>query len=89
MAAAKRLAADGPVFVTDRGEPRFALLAIEEYRALPGSRQNLADLLAIPGDQDVELELPPRSRVPNRHVLDFSAGEHKSGKRDGTPRRRA
>ncbi|MGE0315914.1 MAG: type II toxin-antitoxin system prevent-host-death family antitoxin [Lautropia sp.] len=35
-AAAKRAAADGPVFITDRGRPAYALLRIEDYRRLAG-----------------------------------------------------
>jgi hypothetical protein len=31
---AKRLTADGPVFITDRGRPAFALLKIEDYHRL-------------------------------------------------------
>lgn len=33
---AKRAAADGPVFITDRGTPSHVLLTIEEYRRLAG-----------------------------------------------------
>ncbi|NYZ16209.1 type II toxin-antitoxin system Phd/YefM family antitoxin [Azospirillum sp. RWY-5-1] len=33
---AKRAAADGPVIVTDRGEPAFVLLRYDEYRRLSG-----------------------------------------------------
>jgi len=57
---AKKAAKDGPVFITDRGKPAHVLLSIEAYRRLLGSRQNIADLLAMPGDEDVELDLPPR-----------------------------
>ena len=31
VSAAKRAAADGPVFITDRGRPAFALLKIDDY----------------------------------------------------------
>lgn len=31
MAKAKRAASDGPVFITDRGEPRYVLLNVDDY----------------------------------------------------------
>ena len=31
VSAAKRATAEGPVFITDRGRPAFALLKIEDY----------------------------------------------------------
>jgi PHD/YefM family antitoxin component YafN of YafNO toxin-antitoxin module len=36
VAAAKQAAADGPVFITDRGRPAFALLRIEDYYRIAG-----------------------------------------------------
>jgi prevent-host-death family protein len=57
---AKRAANSGPVFITDRGRPAHVLLSIEDYRRLTNSRQKIADLLAMPGTEDVELEIPPR-----------------------------
>jgi prevent-host-death family protein len=56
---AKKAAKDGPVFITDRGRPAHVLLSIEEYRRLTGGAQKIADLLAMPGIADAELELPP------------------------------
>ena len=58
---AKKAAADGPVFITDRGKPAHVLLSIEEYQRIAGQRRNIADLLAMPGLADIELELPPRT----------------------------
>lgn len=61
-ARAKRAAAEGPVFITDRGEPSHVLLSIEEYQRLTGrSGQSIADLLWMPGVEDIELEIPPRT----------------------------
>ncbi len=53
VSVAKRAAADGPVIVTDRGEPAFVLLSMEDYRRLRPSR-SLADVLEM--DEDVEIE---------------------------------
>lgn len=56
---AKKAAADGPVFITDRGKPAHVLLSMQEYQRLSGSRQNIIDLLSLP--DPVELEIPPRT----------------------------
>lgn len=36
VSAAKRATHKGPVFITDRGRPAYALLSIEDYRRLSG-----------------------------------------------------
>jgi prevent-host-death family protein len=56
-AGAKRAANQGPVFITDRGRPAHVLLSIEEYRRLLGERGRIAELLAFPGAEDIELPL--------------------------------
>lgn len=60
VSLAKRLASEGPVFITDRGRPAFALLTIEDYYALKQTQpQSLLQVMdAIPGG-DAEFE-PPR-----------------------------
>jgi len=55
---AKRAANDGPVFITDRGRPAHVLMSMALYRRLTGSRQKIADLLAMPGIENVDLEIP-------------------------------
>jgi len=55
---AKKAAMTGPVFITDRGRPAHVLLTFEEYRKLTGGRTKIADLLAMPGIEDVELDIP-------------------------------
>ena len=62
---AKRAANDGPVFITDRGKPAHVLLSIAEYRRLTGGSRKIADLLAMPGAENIELEVSP-SREPAR-----------------------
>jgi prevent-host-death family protein len=58
---AKKATSKGPVFITDRGKPAHVLLSIDDYRRLAGQRRNIADLLAIPGPADLELDIPPRT----------------------------
>lgn len=60
IGSAKRLASEGPVFVTDRGRPAHVLLTIEEYQRLTGASQSIVDLLAMPGAEDIEFE-PPKA----------------------------
>ena len=58
---AKKAAAEGPVFITDRGRPAHVLLSIEEYRRLTGQRRSIVDALSMPGLADIEFD-PPRAR---------------------------
>lgn len=55
---AKKAAAKGPVFITDRGRPAHVLLTIEDYLRLTGGQMSLAEALAQPG-ADFDFE-PPR-----------------------------
>jgi prevent-host-death family protein len=60
VSQAKRAAQEGPVVITDRGEPAFVLLRHEAYRQLVGQGPSIRDLLAQPGAAaDFEFE-PPR-----------------------------
>lgn len=64
VGAAKRAAAKGPVFITDRGRPAFALLKIEDYYQLAGQQEaTLLDVMdAIPSAAGIEFE-PPRLQI--------------------------
>ena len=55
---AKRAAADGPVFITDRGRPAHVLLSIEDYRRLSGAELDIVDLLSAPKEDDFEFDAP-------------------------------
>ena len=58
VGAAKRAAAQGPVFITDRGRPAFALLKIEDYYHLAGQKETsfLDAMDAIPGGEGIAFE---------------------------------
>jgi len=60
VSAAKRAAEKGPVFITDRGRPAYALLRIEDYYKLQGQpTESLLDVMnAIPGGEDIEFNSP-------------------------------
>ncbi len=61
---AKRAAQLGPVFITDRGKPAHVLLTIEDYRRLAGEQRTIGEMLAMPGAEDIELELPRSRELP-------------------------
>jgi PHD/YefM family antitoxin component YafN of YafNO toxin-antitoxin module len=60
VSAAKRAAEKGPVFITDRGRPAYALLRIEDYYKLQGQpTESLLDMMnAIPGGDGIEFDPP-------------------------------
>jgi prevent-host-death family protein len=68
---AKKAAAKGPVFITDRGRPAHVLLTIEDYQKLTGANANIVDMLAMPDAADIEFE-PPRLRGPLSRPADLS-----------------
>jgi len=56
VSAAKRLAATGPVFITDRGRPAFALLSIKDYQRMSGPKKSMVELLSMPEAAEFEIE---------------------------------
>ncbi len=59
VSAAEKAAVNGPVIVTDGGEPVFVLMTHSEYRRLTGqSGQNIVDLLRDPESADIEFDPP-------------------------------
>lgn len=64
VSAAKRAAAHGPVLITDRGRPAYALLSIQDYYALSGAQQDsLLDVMdGIPGGAGIEFD-PPKAHI--------------------------
>ncbi len=60
VSSAKRAAADGPVFITDRGRPAYALLKIDEYYRMVGHGEPslLAVMDDIAGGDGIEFEAP-------------------------------
>lgn len=72
VSAAKRATVDGPVFITDRGRPAFALLKIDDYHRLTGKTdETLFDVMnAIPSGEGIEFD-PPRMDLVSQEV-DFN-----------------
>lgn len=60
----KQSALEGPVFMTDRGRPAHVPLSIEKSQRLILGKQNVADLLGMPGVEDVELGIVLAKDLP-------------------------
>jgi hypothetical protein len=60
VSSAKRATAEGPVFITDRGRPAFALLKIEDYYRMVGHGEPtlLAVMDEISGGDGIEFDAP-------------------------------
>lgn len=60
VSSAKRATAEGPVFITDRGRPAFALLRIDDYYRMVGRGEPslLVMMDEIPGGEGIEFEAP-------------------------------
>jgi prevent-host-death family protein len=59
VSRAKRAADEGPVIITDRGEPAYVLLRHDAYRRLAGGGPTIRELLDQPGAEEIEFD-PPR-----------------------------
>lgn len=70
LGRAKRAAAEGPVFITDRGRPSYVLLSMDDYRKLIGQQVSIIDLLALPGAEDIDFE-PARVGGPRVRPVDL------------------
>lgn len=70
-ARAKRAAASGPVFITDRGRLSYVLVSIEEYQRLAGTSATIVELLADPaGVEDLDLETPAAEEIAEPASID-------------------
>ena len=65
---AKREAQAEPVIITERGRPANVLMSYDHYRRLVGEPRSILDQLAVPGAEDIELDLPKRMVEPVRAV---------------------
>ena len=59
----KKAAKLNPVFITDRGKPSMVLMSIEEYQKISHAQKNIGELLAMPGIEDIELDISPLNDV--------------------------
>lgn len=66
---AKQATKMGPVFITDRGRPAHVLLTFEAYKALSGERTLVADLLAMPTADEIDINIPARRDLARAAAL--------------------
>ena len=60
VSAVKRAALEGPVFITERGRPAFALLKIDDYYRMAGkAAPSLLEVMdSIPGGEGFDFDPP-------------------------------
>jgi len=58
VSCAKRAADEGPVIITDRGEPVYVLVRHDAYRRLTEGGPTIRELLSLPGTEDIEFDPP-------------------------------
>lgn len=56
---AKHASELGPVVISDRGRPAHVLLTYADYKKLASKATKVADPIAMPGANDIELFIPP------------------------------
>lgn len=78
---AKKATANGPVFVTDRGEPTHVLLNIDDYRRLTNTGKSLIEQMAMP-------ELEEGDDFDPVAAFDALNDEIEQSRRAGPPSRR-
>ncbi len=70
LARAKRAADKGPVIVTDRGRPAYVLTTFDEYERSQRKVLSGLEALAMPEEDDIEIDLPSRDYHPREVDLD-------------------
>ncbi|WP_377290204.1 type II toxin-antitoxin system prevent-host-death family antitoxin [Rhizobium sp. SG2393] len=73
---ALKAADGGPVIITEAGAPAYVMMPMEDYRRLKGEEgedvsepeppKSFASRLAMPGIEDIELDIPPRLHEEGR-----------------------
>ncbi len=58
IARAKRAAADGPVIITESGQPAYVLLRHEEYRRLATRKPTIHEVLRMDDGDDFDFDPP-------------------------------
>lgn len=66
----KRAAANGPVFVTDRGKPSIVVLSHADYQRLSAANGSLLEALAMPGLSAIDLDTSLPTSGPTAATFD-------------------
>ena len=71
VSKAKRCAATGPVFITERGRTAYVLLTIESYLKITDKEATVGELLAMSQAADIDFD-PPRPKGKLSGTVDLS-----------------
>lgn len=63
VSGAKRSADEGPIIITDRGEPAYVLMTYAEYARLANNGKSILELLAMPDGDDIEFDPPKIGKI--------------------------
>jgi hypothetical protein len=55
---AERLAKEGPVFIDEDGKTISVLLSFEDYKKLSGREKNIAELISMGADDNIDFDPP-------------------------------
>ena len=55
----KRAAANGPVFITDRGQAAHVFLTVEEYQRITEKEKSIVEALAMPEAAEINFDPAP------------------------------
>ena len=66
-AGAKKAAAQGPVVITDRGQPAHVLMTYERFQELTGGRPDIVSWLGMTEGSDIDFE-PPKAKGLTKSV---------------------
>lgn len=66
----KRAAQNGPVIITERGEPALAVISWAEYCALKRPSPSLLERISVPGLSGIALETERAKTVPRAAKFD-------------------
>ncbi len=68
---AKKAAKDGPVYITDRGQPSHVLLTFADYQRLAANQPSIVELLALPpGIEEIDFDVPTSTDTATPAKLD-------------------
>ncbi len=51
-------AADGPVFITDQGQPAYVLMTVDAYHRLSKQATSIGEAFYVPGIDEIEFDIP-------------------------------
>jgi prevent-host-death family protein len=69
-AGAKKAAANGPVIITDRGQPAHVLITYERFQELTGAHSDIVSLLGMADGAEIDFAAPKLRNITKPAKLD-------------------